>query len=331
MIVLYFTATKKMKTLPILVTLLFATIEGYGQNLVPNPSFEQGACPTGIAQLDSATGWISIQTTPEYFNRCAVNDGLTGNCSVPVNDFGFQNAPDPSCAAYVGIATYNPFYPNNHEIIGCELITALNIGQKYFISFKTALATSEYGAGSNNLGVLFKTTQLPHPVGYPNANRAQIKSNYIITDTTNWTTIYGSFISDSAYQFLEIGNFFDDSLTVLADASKVSYYFIDDVCVSTDSAFTANYLYTCGPSRIIEEQIIFPELFPNPATNSINLSYNSGLFSLIIYNSIGDIILNVDKQNSNLQIDVSQFPPGLYLADFEVTGKHALSKFIVSR
>lgn len=41
------------------------------QNLVPNPSFEQiSTCPSSLAQLQLATGWISIES-PDLFSTCA--------------------------------------------------------------------------------------------------------------------------------------------------------------------------------------------------------------------------------------------------------------------
>ncbi|MCX6199441.1 MAG: hypothetical protein NTY88_09500 [Bacteroidetes bacterium] len=42
-----------------------------GQNLVPNPSFEDtDVCPVGIGDVEKATGWGSYSYTPDYFNAC---------------------------------------------------------------------------------------------------------------------------------------------------------------------------------------------------------------------------------------------------------------------
>jgi hypothetical protein len=80
------------------------------------------------------------------------------------------------------------------------------------------------------------------------SNDAHVFETNIITDSLGWTRISGTFIADSAYSIIAIGNFFADSVTdtlkFFTDFLDQSYYFLDDVCVSTDSIFTYTYSYT---------------------------------------------------------------------------------------
>ena len=86
----------------------------------------------------------------------------------------------------------------------------------------------------------------------------------------NWTTISGSFISDSAYQYVSIGNFFDDANTTLIQMQdtvfdRSAYYYIDDAYVSSDSLAGG-----------IAEQDVQGNIktYPNPFTKSTNVEVN---------------------------------------------------------
>src|SRR5687768_16803403 len=60
----------------------------FGQNLVPNPSFEDyDTCPEFLSQINYAIGWGSSRQTPEYYNSCAIPFTVA---SVPHNYFGSQ-------------------------------------------------------------------------------------------------------------------------------------------------------------------------------------------------------------------------------------------------
>lgn len=150
--------------------------------------------------------------------------------------------------------------------------------------------TTKYA--SNKIGVLFTNDEyesLSNPAPLP-ANFAHFYSNTIITDTLDWTIISGSFIADSAYKYIMIGNFFDNNqtayLTVLDSLlGECSYYFIDDVCVSTDSL-------TC--SQTLSSTFVMPTAF-SPNGDNINdyfRPYPEGVFIevLRIYNRWGQKI-----------------------------------------
>ncbi|MBK7149491.1 MAG: hypothetical protein IPH78_11900 [Bacteroidetes bacterium] len=91
-------------------------------------------------------------------------------------------------------------------------------GTKYFASFYASLATNSVvnsGCGANKLGIMLSNSQYVS-IGPTNAvplnNQSQVFTDLIITDTINWTKISGSFVSDSNYSYLYVGNFFQDSM-----------------------------------------------------------------------------------------------------------------------
>ena len=77
---------------------------GWGQNLVPNGSFEQFSnCPDGLNDFSQTKFWtVPTLGSPDYFHTCTV-----GDASVPNNIFGSQTALSGS--AYIGITVYDTF------------------------------------------------------------------------------------------------------------------------------------------------------------------------------------------------------------------------------
>src|SRR4051812_45907254 len=86
-----------------------------------------------------------------------------------------------------------------------------------------------------------------------------------------------------------LGNFFDDlntdTLQMYGTWNCFSYYFLDNVCVSTDSLFTLTWT---GIKNIDDKENCFV-VYPNPTNDKIHI-YSSEMNTLIsIYNSIGEI------------------------------------------
>lgn len=272
-------------------------------NLVVNPSFEDyTSCPTWGGQIYKAIGWDVFSGSPDYFNPCGAS-GL----QVPSNSFGYQQAANG--ISYGGIITY---YNGSlaREIMGDSLSSLLVPFEKYYLSFKINRAddTVVVGYSTNKIGAKFSTVKL-FPVNINNS--AHIYNNSVITDTLNWLRISGSFIADSAYKYLMIGNFFDDINTTVTNQSSgiYAYYYIDEVCLSTDSLFCANYTTSINEFQSTNEILIFP----NPADNEVFIQTNISS-DMSVYNSLGQNILYSPMSKSTKRvINTSEWKEGLYL------------------
>ena len=147
-------------------------------------------------------------------------------------------------------------------------------------------------------------------------NRYHVKCNNVISDTLNWTTIKGSFIADSNYTHLIIGNLLDDAHTLIDSSSSpphvyiyTAYYLIDNVCVTNDSLYNENYISGFNNIIISNDNII---IYPNPAITNISIK-NCTLYEIAnieIINSYGDIIKKII--NISNRFDISFLPNGLY-------------------
>jgi hypothetical protein len=160
----------------------------------------------------------------------------------------------------------------------------------------------------------------------------------MIVDSVNWVKISGSFIADSSYKFVEIGNFLTDlntdtviigSPSTFFDLSPgyASYYYIDDICVSEDSV-------TCNLSTdIIDYEIMDRiQIFPNPANNIIyieNKFPEKEIDKIMIYNSQGiiEVIFYDFKDN---YINLANFRSGLYFVSIYSGNLIITRKFIIN-
>jgi hypothetical protein len=79
----------------------------------------------------------------------------------------------------------------------------------------------------------------PLGAGNPLSECCSTFLNEVLTDTTDWIALNTTYVPDSAYQFITIGNFLEDSLSAptVIDTSvgfNFAYAFVDDVRISLD-------------------------------------------------------------------------------------------------
>jgi hypothetical protein len=290
-----------MKKMLLLFSSLLFCCSVEAQNLVPNYSFEDTvACPTSVDEVYNCTYWSSFGNSSDYYNACA-----SSIVNVPNTLFGYQQASFGN--AYCGLYSYEtmPFY---REYIGSQLISPLQTGVKYFASFKANLADNiGHNCKSSKIGMLLST--VPYNAANPPStnNFAHVFSQALISDSINWQTVTGSFIADSNYQYIVIGNFFDNAHTDTLDClggAWSSYLYVDDICVSTDSL-------TCNPKEGVGiQEILNPnseiKIYPNPFHSTFTLHTPSTLLhsSITICNSFGEIVHQQIITSTNQQIDL---------------------------
>lgn len=210
----------------VLLNYIYLSFVVQGQNLVPNPGFEDlKSCPGTFGEVSKLEFWENYHYTPDLFHECATSERL----KTPVNFFGIQ-AP-ASGKGYAGITAYHAKAPN--EIIGVKLLKPLKKGVKYEARIKVSLAEKYSKYGVNKLGFLF--TNEPHKAY--NGKKVHVKTTDIISETKEWVTIGGTFIPDKDYSYMMIGNFFDRESTDRLELQPTvkypaAYYYIDDVYVA---------------------------------------------------------------------------------------------------
>lgn len=298
-----------MKTLYLYTLLFFYSVLGYAQtNLIPNPSFEDTVgCPAGLADISKAAFWTApTEGSPDFFYSC--NGGSAG---VPNNLFGNQNAFSGN--AYVGIAVYDTWATWSYrEYIQVQLNQTLSSGQEYWVTFYVNLSDSSFFA-IREIGAYFSNTLINSSMDTTLSVVPQIEfTDSVVTDKNGWVKITGSFTATGNENYMIIGNFNrsqNTSALATNGNQNYSYYYIDDVCVSSDSL-------TCSQSVGINNSLLNEfnfDLYPNPTENFVYIKNNSKTdFRIEVYNSLGQLLTKKKKtEYDELKLDLSEFADGV--------------------
>lgn len=314
-------AYTKHQTMRIFFTIFLLMTCGIfrGQNLVPNSGFEQYyGCPTSGAQIDSCMFWKRIgMGTPDYFNACATNHWQP---DVPNTWNGYQNSHEGNAMA--GFYASQRQYGDNHrEYLQVKLLEPLDSGTIYYIHFYVNLQNSSfYSIGT--IGAYISDTII-NP--FYDDDRLIVtpqivyNTSYSISDTLNWTLVSGTFVpSVNNLQFLTIGNFFSDSSSritnLLSSSGGNSYYFIDDVCISSDPN-------NCRSVDVINDPIVEGKLilFPNPFHDKINvMHYTNQLIEINLYDVTARKALSKSFTQTT-SISTEQLEKGIYFYEVRNT------------
>jgi len=301
------------------------------QNLVPNPSFEDYSdCPSDLDQVFKCVDWFSRGGTSDYFNACCSCASPTPpiySANVPENVVGFQEPA--SGQGYCGVVCYTNI-EEYREYIGCRLKDSLEVGVKYYASIRVSLADTSYWA-SDKIGMKFRTAMpiIWPTAGYLSNNQASVQPDSIISNDNDWTSVSGSFVADSAYNYLLIGNFFTDSMVSLQVNNPfgflTSYYYIDDVCVSTDSLTCADFHLSTNHQSVQLTLSIYPTI----THQAVNITFPQGSSTFNIFNAIGQSVYNSSVTSLHQTVDVSHFSEGIYFVRVQTHQGVQTAKFVV--
>lgn len=242
--------------------LLFFIVTSNAQNLVVNPSFETTERCMKISDIGKSlenvpslllvnpTGWscVSELATADIFQPCnesAKFGNLDVNFRTPINNSGAQYARSGN--AYGGFFVFSD---HNNEFIYREYIQGslsepLVVGKKYFVSAYLSLADNAEFA-TDEIGFYFSEQKIIRNPLFTQVldviPQVVNTKDRIIGNKANWVRIEGSFIASGNEKYFTIGCFADyykTNLHFLEEGKKEDlitscFYYIDDVCVSTD-------------------------------------------------------------------------------------------------
>ncbi len=228
----------------LLVLLVFGMLNiAQGQvNLIPDPGFEDTIqCPNNSPCGDVfLIHWFnpnidSCKTNPDYYHLCLLNSlalcpSSTSQICSPFEGNGFMH-----------IFLFDGQVKNGREYISTQLVSPLIKNKKYCISFYAKYSKRPYYITSN-IGVYFSeqkpVSYIPWPSEFVlNEPSAENKdSNFI---NFSWEKIELKYIAKGGEEYITIGNFQNDTNTVLVPSSspealpnfKVATIYLDYVSV----------------------------------------------------------------------------------------------------
>jgi len=313
-----------MKKIALLV-FCFSLFKGYGQNLVPNPSFEiYTQCPGDFGFIYKAPPWfqpctfvsndISASSSSDLFDTCGTGTPTVG---IPTNDLGYQ--PARTGHGYAGIYLHYDT-TNWREYIEVPLLSTLIQNKRYCIEFYVSLAETSQEAVSN-IGVYFSVdslldTRFWHPAITSVLPQFENPITNMLTDKTNWMQIAGYFIAAGGEKYMTIGNFHSPANTnfqnVAGGNQAFAYYYIDDISLTQCNV---------GVEEIAEENI---NISPNPNNGQMTLSYHlAQAAELSIYDMQGRRLhtYTLQPNNQTLNLNLEELNSGIYYYSIQAKEK----------
>ncbi|MBK9013458.1 MAG: OmpA family protein [Saprospiraceae bacterium] len=205
------------------------------ENIIPNPSFELYASPP--------IGWFykgeHFTNVMKYWSSAtnASPDVFGPKVRVPSHweEKGFGKQVSRTGLSMVGITTFGCGHgkPHCREYIQIQLSEPLVLGQRYLAEMYVSHLPKSLR--TNNLGFYFSTEKIEEITDGLLNFSPQVKADDILEGSNRWLKVSGKFIADREAEYLVIGNFFPDSLTLTKPSDSGSlpfgYYYIEDVLV----------------------------------------------------------------------------------------------------
>jgi len=311
------------------LVLVFCSLRG--QNLVPNPSFEDTlSCPDDQDELYKTPPWFLAGGSPDYFNKCYHGSSPTP-VGVPSNFEGHQYARTGNAYAGIGIV-FNKMYPVHisTEYIEVRLLDSLIANKNYIIKFFISLGDTSAWA-TNRIGAYISKDSVYNPSDPQELPYTPQIENPIDSELTNkidWVPISGTYKATGGEKFITIGDFYNypnNSFDSLPTGVNYTYYYIDDVSVTLQSS---------GEGIQNFSNSISFSVFPNPTSTSLTIqtSLSEHPISISVFNLLGQNISQTWPQaSSSYSVDVGDLAKGVYIVQVQDlrTGEVGRQKVVV--
>lgn len=293
---------------------IFFYINIYGQNIIPNPSFEVYiTCPDETTKLNNLPPWESPNPeTPDVFNSCAGS-----NCTsfpptllscVPSNWHGFQQPH--SGDGYVGIFVEGE---EDREYLQVKLNSALKVGVDYQLSYYISLADN-WDRAIDNFGVYFSSTKISGTNLLNYLPQSVTPNGFFIANKEEWILITDTISAIGGEQYMTIGNFKDELNTnfikglggepwlgsLAGEGRPFSYYFLDDfslIEIEPENKCELPEINLGNDTILCEDEKITLDATLPDATYLWN---DNSLNSTLNVNETGEYWVKVTTENCNL-------------------------------
>ncbi len=228
---------------------------GYSQSLVTNAGMDAKCIPTGYGQIIKTETWSNANGgTVDLFDKTKSSRCHKAN-AIPENFMGYQNS-SASGQNYAGIIAYyddgakniedsamnarlglKDGYKQYSEYLQGEFAEPMVAGKVYQVSFKVNLANKS-GRAVSCLGALLTANKVEQKSNAFLTETPQFISHRIISDTSNWVTMYGTYIAEGGEKFITVGCFKDELFMAEKIVgpnqmdSRKAYYYISDITVT---------------------------------------------------------------------------------------------------
>lgn len=250
--------------------------QSFGQNLVPNPHFDEySACPDFRGLISYAPPWYTPNgRTTDFAHECAGADNFAG---VPKNRWGIEQPAKGR--GYAGIRTWlNREDPSDttpyREYLAVELTDTLQAGVAYSVRFKLSIGDSAKYT-TDDIGVAFSNERFLPFMVLPFEPVVSNPQGRIIYRSNGWEEVSGQFIATGDEVHMAIGNFFDEEETTVIDRNRVdaqvesTYFYIDDVVVEPCQGLFPEEMILAEKDEICPEEELLLRIAPLPEASYV--------------------------------------------------------------
>ncbi len=306
---------------------MFCSQVSWGQNLIPNGSFEDtisyGGGFTFPKQWTSPSGNNSIGEHYTPYNQYL--------WTVPQNFFGYQHAQHGN--SYFGLVMYllakTP--PAQRDYIQCRLKRTLIKDTTYCLQIYVNLPDSMTHASRGQLSIYLSNTAISSPSNYnlnfPYTPQMLVSPTNYITDKLNWTEFNLSYTAQGGERYLTMGNF-NDTLgidTLYSPGGGIhlnyygTYYFIDNLylghCDSIPKDFDISSKTSVNNKPCFTDSTYLNLTIKNRSIDSINFTEDTLTLFTEVFNN-GILVQNFQQNLSNNTLN---FNGGLFSPDSSIT------------
>lgn len=335
----YWASKQAMQRAGLALCLTSVALPHAAQNLVPNPGFEEAdTCSDQLPPFVGIHDWYSINGSPDHLRSCLPYGDFRG---LPMNFHTYQEPFEGfSC---VGIYTYlqGGFNGEYREWIMAPLLAPMVVGQTYYCSFRANAAfggNAQYPQiwlANDNVGLRFTTLAIPpwsvnDPYPVP-PNHAHILYPQILADTVGWTLVSGSFVADSAYQYVMIGQFFNNALTDTLHFSPqgVPWYWLPRAYTLVDAVCVSSSPEGCDLGQGVGDmQATGLVLFPNPARDQLIVGQRAGAEAQVL-DAVGRLLWQGRITSDRWVLEVGAWARGAYVLRMSYRGRLESHKFVL--
>lgn len=226
-----------------LVTIYFLGLSciSHGQNLVPNPSFEDlHAIPCSWVNEDDFRRIYKAWFQPTGGTTDVLSTFVDSSCyascySTHPESNGYKTPRTGNVLTVILTAGHGCQDDNYREYLGVKLTEPL-IPQKSYYAEMYVSRTDSSQYATNNIGMYFSKDSIARPYYCQYLGvQPQINSEKVVSENKGWVKISGYFKLKESAQFLYIGNMMHEDETIIKEINpggqRNTRYFVDDVLV----------------------------------------------------------------------------------------------------
>ncbi|MDG1245844.1 MAG: T9SS type A sorting domain-containing protein [Polaribacter sp.] len=114
----------------------------------------------------------------------------------------------------------------------------------------------------------------------------------------------------------------------LANKEKITQILFDSDGRAATVYVDNFYFYKEATAGIDDQDLVSLNMYPNPASDVLNISAQSTINSVEIFNVLGQKVITMQVENTSAEINVSNLNAGIYLIKYEINNSSSTKKFV---